>query len=197
MKTKTNALALFISNEDIINWLLSKNLNLREDLEEKIEFIKKIQWKTIILHWYSAEDDTCTVSEYEKGKKYILPIELFEADEAAKIQEIEEVKDVKKNNILDLHLDTKVVIIWLLIIITICSFGFNIKNSKWNINESSESSEFSPIFSEIEEINKKIQNELENQKKVRQIEKESIQAVTQLEKKLKELRAKALIISNE
>jgi hypothetical protein len=40
MKTKINALALYMASEEVINSITSKNLNLKDLIEEKINFLQ-------------------------------------------------------------------------------------------------------------------------------------------------------------
>jgi hypothetical protein len=42
MKIKTNALDLYMTSEEVINSITSKNLNLKDEIEEKVLFIKRI-----------------------------------------------------------------------------------------------------------------------------------------------------------
>jgi hypothetical protein len=42
MKTKINALALYMASDEVISAFGTKNLNLRDEIEEKINFLQKV-----------------------------------------------------------------------------------------------------------------------------------------------------------
>lgn len=191
MKTKINALALYMASDEVIKWITSKNLDIKEEIQEKIEFIKLVEGKDIIIKWYDEEN--VFISQYDNSKKYQFP--LFILDNWENQEEQEE----KEENILFNYFKKNMItIFWILFVICLCSWLLLYRDylEYAKHEETKQISEFDIKYNRINEINLIIANELEIQKNARQIEKDSIKKVAELEKEQTNLRLESLNLSH-
>lgn len=68
--------------------LTSKNLNLRDEIEEKINTIEEMAWKDIHIHGYDTEENIVTISRHEKSKRYKYPLSILESEEEEEEEEL-------------------------------------------------------------------------------------------------------------
>ena len=193
MKIKTNALDLYMTSEEVINSITSKNLNLKDEIEEKVLFIKRISWKEIIIKWYDEKSFFC--SEYENSKKFNLPLDLIESGEEVKeeeeTKEKEEIKEEKK------YIKKEFIYIWALVLFFIVFIYFIF--SKLEIKASEEIQTISQIDINTSEINKNTldkANELNKQKQLRLLIEESINKVKKIDSLNNDLNTQNILLSN-
>ena len=191
MKTNTKALAIYMQSEEVKNGFFTKNLDTREDIQEKINFLERVQGKEVKIKWYDEEN--VKISEYENSKSYSFPIDILQEEETQEEEEKEEEIQQTKTKI---SIDKIVIIFLILIIMSIFWFLYKWSFTAEAIQTENKVSEFEIIYNKIKEKETIIQKELEIQKQARVIEKESIKKVTETENEIKELRLNALNLSN-
>lgn len=197
-KIKDNWLALYMANDEVIKAFNSKDLNLRDEIEEKINFLEKMQWQEIIVKWF--DDEEIKISEYNNSKSYIFPLQIiqkWESKEEEKEEDIkEEIEEIKKDN---LFIKYKTMISYILIVILIwCMLliFFNDEMKKYN-SEKNEITSIEIIYDEIQKKEEQIAKELEIQHQARKLENESVEKVKKIEKEIQEKRLEALNFSNK
>lgn len=191
MKTKTNALALYMASEEVINSITSKNLDFKDLIEEKINFLQNNSWKEIYIKWYDEEN--VFISQYENSKKYDFPLFILEDNE--EIQEKEEKTQINEEN-KDFRKD-RVRLSWVWFIILIfCFLIYNWFLEKNKTEAVEVKSEF-VILTEKANINRlEIAKKLEFQKELRSQINKSIEEVKQIEKENNEIRSKLILLAN-
>lgn len=193
MKTKINALALYMASDEVLNSITSKNLDFKEKVEEKILFLQNNSWKEICIKWYDEEN--VFISQYENSKKYDFPLSILEDNEETqekeeKTQINEENKDFKKD---------RVKLLWFWFIILIFCFwiySWFLEKNKTEAVEVEVKSEF-VILTEKANINRiEIAKKLEFQKELRSQINKSIEEVKHIEKENNEIRSKLILLAN-
>lgn len=191
MKTKINALALYMASEEVINSITSKNLDFKDLIEEKIIFLKNNSWKEIYIKWY--DEESVFISQYENSKKYDFPLFILEDNEETqekeeKTQINEENKDFRKDRV-------KLSWVWIVILI-FCFWIYNWFLEKNKTEAVEVKSEF-VILTEKANINRlEISKKLEFQKELRSQINKSIEDVKQIEKENNEIRSKLILLAN-
>lgn len=175
----------------------SPNLNIKEKAIETLEFIQENIWKTL----YNKDDcedtsDYYRVSKYENSKIYEIPKVCFE--EIQQIQQEEEYEEIEQNKITDfiknLNLDLKTIFIIIqtfIIALTLLNTG-----TKANIQEIKQESpqeitiqnEFDILTQKSNKNTEVISQELQEQKRLRDLIQKSIQVVKTLEKENQDIR---------
>lgn len=69
----------------VLTW---NNLNLRDEIKEKIEALEELQWKEISVHGYDTEENIVTISRHEKSKRYKYPLSILESEETEEEEEL-------------------------------------------------------------------------------------------------------------
>lgn len=175
----------------------SPNLNIKEKAIETLEFIQENIWKTL----YNKDDcedtsDYYRVSKYENSKIYEIPKVCFE--EIQQIQQEEEYEEIEQNKITDfiknLNLDLKTIFIIIqtfIIALTLLNTGTkaNIQEIKQEpIQEITIQNEFDILTQKSNKNTEIISQELQEQKRLRDLIQKSIQVVKTLEKENQDIR---------
>lgn len=191
MKTKENALAIYMASDEVLNSITSKNLDFKDLIEEKINFLQNNSWKEIYIKWYDEEN--VFISQYENSKKYDFPLFILEDNEET--QEKEEKTEIKEEN-KDFTKD-RVRLSWVWFIILIfCFWIYNWFLEKNKTEAVEVKSEF-VILTEKANINRlEIAKKLEFQKELRSQINKSVEEVKQIEKENNEIRSKLILLAN-
>ena len=196
MKTKTNAVDIYMSTDEVKKALIWKDLNFKDEIVEKIDFLEDIKENTIFIKWY--DEDKVKISKYENSKNYIFPIQILES-ETKNIDE-EFVESEKENKIV---FNYQRIINWLFILITIILISMMIIQKSYRAPKIEENpvltyeQEFNILNEKLNIENENIKNELIIQKKLRIAESESIEKVKKSEKIKKELELNMILFSNQ
>lgn len=191
MKTKINALALYMASDEVLNSITSKNLDFKEKVEEKILFLQNNSWKEIYIKWYDEEN--VFISQYENSKKYDFPLFILEDNEET--QEKEEKTQINEEN-KDFRKD-RVKLLWFWFIILIFCFSIYSWFLEKNKTEAIEIKSEFVILTDKANINRlEIAKKLEFQKELRSQINKSIEEVKQIEKENNEIRSKLILLAN-
>lgn len=191
MKTKINALALYMASEEVINSITSKNLNLKDLIEEKINFLQNNSWKEIYIKWY--DEESVFISQYENSKKYEFPLFILEDNE--EIEETEEKTQINEEN-KDFRKDrVKLSWVWFIILI-FCFWIYNWVIQKNKTEAVEIKSEFVILTEKANNNRLEIAKKLEFQKELRWQINKSIEEVKQIEKENNEIRSKLILLAN-
>ena len=197
MKIKTNAVAIYMQSEEVKKSITSKNLDLKDMVEEKILFLESVEGKDVILKGH--DNWIIKIARYENWKSYEFYWDICDFDED------EDEEDEKKENLLN-GKNIKMFVIWILFLIFLIVWVIYIKinNEKVYAEEINKVSEFEIRYDQINKINIEIAQELENQNEMRKMKEEidkkineSIQKVHEKEKKQNELRLESINLSNK
>lgn len=132
MKTKINALDIYLISSEYKESLNSQNLNLKDEIKEKISFLERVSWKEIYIKWY--DDENVKISEYENSKSFLLPIEILEIEE--KTTENIEIWEEINNIWIDYIIENKKLILGVFIWVFASLFILNVNShSKINVFE--------------------------------------------------------------
>lgn len=194
MKTKINAVDIYMSTDEVKKALIWKDLNFKDEIVEKIDFLEDIKESNIFIKWY--DEDKVKISKYENSKNYIFPINILRSEETEEIKEIQESEEKIKFNY-------QKIINWLFILITIILISMMIIQKSFRDPKIEEKEvltyeqEFNILNSKIEVQNTIIKNELLIQKKLRIAENESIERVKESDKIKKDLELNMILFSNQ
>lgn len=197
MKIKTNAVAIYMQSEEVMKSITSKNLDLKDMVEEKILFLESVEGKDVILkghdNWFVK------IARYENWKSYEFDWDICDFED-----EEEEVLEVKESFLNGKNI--KMFVIWIIFLIILIGWILYIKtnNEKVYSQEINKISEFEIKYDQINKINIEIAQELENQNDMRKMKEEidkkineSIKKVQEKEKIQNELRLESINLSNK
>lgn len=192
MKTKINAVEIYMWSPEVREALTSKNLNLRDEIEEKINAIEEMAGKDIHIHGYDSEEWIVTLSRHEKSKRYKYPILILEDQEEEKEEELPLPKKWKP------FLD-RTILSGIGVVVCILSVGATLL-----LRDNPPSASADAWLSHIES-QKIIQNknnlliaeEYEKQKKLREEIDLSIQRVKSLDQKNKDIERELILYINQ
>ena len=190
MKTKINALAIYMASADVIKWITSKNLDLQDEIREKIDFLKLVEWKEINIKWY--DDENVFISQYDNSKKYQFKLDILESESESEDEE-------KIENSLLFNPRRKMFIAYFIIGMFLSLIFLFLYLNYFESKKDSEDvtvTQFELNYKRINDINLIIASELNIQKEARQIEKDSIKKVWELEKEQIKIRFDTLNLSH-
>lgn len=182
MKTKTNSVDIYLTSEEAKKWLIWNNLNLKDIVIEKIDFLESVKDSTIFIKW--VDEFFVKISKYENSKNYEFPIDILIREEEKKEEVIEEEKQ---------KIDYK---LYIIIILTIFIFIFWIIFF-WKINKQEiQVDQFDLLNQKIEIENIDIAKQLRTQKELRILINESIEKVKINQKNIDWLKKELILYSN-
>lgn len=183
MKTKTNAVDIYLISEEAKKWLIWNNLNLKDLVIEKIDFLESVKDSNIFIKW--VDDFFVKISKYENSKNYEFPIDILIREEEEKKEEVieEKIKKIDYKNYIIIILTIFIFIFWIIFF--------------WKINKQEiKVDQFDSMSQKIEIENKNILNELRIQKELRILINNSIEKVKVNQKNIDNLKKEIILYSN-